>query len=126
MERVSYSVDFLFRASTTIVYRFITAPDCLIRWFCDKADIQDGKYIYAWDGEEEIAEIIDDIENEYVKLRWEEAESDEEYLEFKISRSPVTGETLLEISDWCDSDEVEDQKQLWSSQMVSMKNAMGG
>lgn len=126
MERVSFKIDFLFRASTTIVYRFLTAPDCLIRWFCDRADVTDGAYTYAWNDDEEVATLIDDIEDEYVKLQWEHAESDREFLEFRISRSPVTGETLLEITDWCDADEVEDQKQLWSNQMAAMQKEMGG
>lgn len=126
MERVSFKIDFLFRASTTIVYRFLTAPDCLIRWFCDRADITDGKYTYTWDGEDEVATLIDDIEDEYIKLQWDHAESERECLEFRIARSPVTGETLLEITDWCDADEVEDQKQLWSNQMAAMQKEMGG
>lgn len=126
MERKSFTIEFLFKSSTTIVYRFLTAPDCLIRWFCDKADIDDNAYIYAWDGEEEVADIIEDIEDEYLKLQWEEAESDEEFLEFRMSRSPVTGETILLITDWADADEVEDQKALWTTQMAAMKKAMGG
>jgi uncharacterized protein YndB with AHSA1/START domain len=126
MKRVPFKIDFLFRASTIIVYRFLTTPDCLIRWFCDKSDIVDGQYVYSWDGEDEIATIIEDVEGEFLKLQWEEAESDDEFLEFKISRSPVTGETLLEITDWCDDDEIEDQQQLWSTQMNSMKKEMGG
>ncbi len=127
MERVRYKLEILFRASPIIVYRFLTSPDCLIRWFCDKADIQDGVYTYSWgDGGEEIATIIDDVENEYLKLQWDEAESEKEFLEFKLSKSPVTNETILEIVDWCDSDDVEDQKQLWESQMKEMRKAMGG
>ena len=39
--------------------------------------------------------------------------------------SDVTRETVFEIVDWCDADEVEDQKQLWTSQIDSMKKAMG-
>ena len=126
MERVSFTIEFLFKASNTIVYRFLTAPDCLIRWFCEKADIEDNAYIYSWDGEEEVADIIEDIEDEYLKLQWDEAESDKEFLEFRLSRSPVTGETILLITDWSDADEVEDQKALWTKQMIAMKTAMGG
>lgn len=132
MERVSFKLEFLFRASPTIVYRFLTAPECLIRWFCDQADIlidkktKEVQYVYSWDGEEEIADVIDDFEDEYVKLQWEEAESDDEFLEFKLEKSPVTNETILYITDWCDADEVEDQQQLWIKQMDAMRKAMGG
>jgi len=126
MKRVSFEMEFLFRASPTILYKFLSTPNCLIRWFCDAVDITDDTYTYTWDGAEEIAQLIDDIENERLKFQWEEAESDEEFLEFRFNKSPVTGETILEITDWCDDDEVDEQKQLWTTQMAQLKRETGG
>ncbi len=126
MERVNITLEFLFRASPTILYKFLTTPSCLIRWFCDEVDIQGDVYTFVWEGSEEVAEVIEDIEDELIRFRWEEAESDDEYLEFKISKSPVTGETILEITDYCDEDEVNDQTQLWESQIKELKKETGG
>lgn len=126
MNRVSFEMEFLFRASPTILYKFLSTPNCLIRWFCDAVDITDDVFTYTWDGAEEIAELIDDIENERLKFQWEDAESDEEFLEFRLKKSPVTGETILEISDWCDDDEVDEQKQLWTTQMNQLRRETGG
>ena len=56
MKRVQIELEFLFRASPTILYKFITTPSCLIRWFCDKVDIQDETYTFSWSGAEETAE----------------------------------------------------------------------
>lgn len=125
MERVSFRLEFILKTSPNIVYKFLTTPSCLIRWFCDKVDIEDDVYTYSWDGEEEVATLIDDFEEELLRFQWEEAESDEEFLEFHMKISDVTRETVFEIVDWCDADEVEDQKQLWTSQIDSMKKAMG-
>ena len=61
---------------------------------------------FVWSGSEEVAELIDDIEEERLRFKWEDADDEEEYLEFNISKSPVTGETILEITDFCDEDEV--------------------
>ncbi|MEM1322589.1 MAG: START-like domain-containing protein [Bacteroidota bacterium] len=126
MERVKIDLEFLFRASPTILYKFLTTPSCLIRWFCDEVDIQGDTFTFSWSGAEEVAELIDDIEEERLRFHWEEADSDEEYLEFRLSRSPVTGETILEITDYCDEDEAEDQKQLWTSQMKVLRQETGG
>jgi len=126
MKRVSFTTEFLFRASPTILYRFITTPSCLIRWFCDEVDITGEIYTFVWDGAEEIAEMIDDIEDERVRFKWEDADSDEEFLEFRFSRSPVTGETILEIEDYCDEDEVKEQMDLWASQIKQLKQETGG
>ena len=64
MKRVKIDIEFIFRASPTIIYKFITTPSCLIRWFCDEVDIEGETYSFVWEGSEEVAEMIDDIEDE--------------------------------------------------------------
>jgi len=80
---------------------------------------------FDWSGAAENATLIDDIEDERIRFEWEDGEEGE-YLEFRISKSPVTGETILEITDYCDADEVDDQKQLWESQMKVLRQETGG
>ncbi len=126
MERVKIDLEFIFRASPTILYKFITTPSCLIRWFCDEVDIQGNTYTFSWSGSEEVADLIDDVEDDRVRFQWEDAESDKEFLEFRMRKSPVTNETILEITDYCDSDEVKDQEQLWNSQITQLRSATGG
>ena len=125
MERVQIEMEFLFRASPTILYKFFTTPSTLIRWFCDEVDIQGDTYTFVWSGAEEVAELIDDIEDERVRFKWEDAEEGE-YLEFRMDKSPVTGETILMITDYCDADEVDDQKQLWTTQINQLRTGTGG
>lgn len=125
MKRVKFDLEFIFRASPTILYKFITTPSCLIRWFCDEVDIQGDIYTFEWSGAEEIAEMIDDIEDERVRFHWEDSD-DDEYLEFRFDRSPVTGETILEITDFCDEGDLEDQKQLWETQIKMLRQETGG
>ncbi|HMQ59686.1 MAG TPA: START-like domain-containing protein [Flavilitoribacter sp.] len=126
MERKQVTLEFLFRASPTILYTFITTPACLIRWFCDGVDIRGNTYLFSWGSSTEAAELIDDIEEERVRFQWESAESDDEFLEFRISESPVTNETILEIVDYCDADELEDQKRYWETLMQELRKETGG
>lgn len=125
MKRVSLDLEFIFRASPTILYKFLTTPSCLIRWFCDEVDIDKNEYNFMWSGSGEMATLIEDIEDERIRFEWEDGE-DGEYFEFRMSRSPVTGETILEITDYCDEDEVEDQRALWESQMKVLRQETGG
>ncbi len=125
MARVSFQIEFLMKASPTIIYQFLTSPACLVRWFCDEADIQDDCYIFSWQGAPEVATIVDDIEEERLRLRWNHADA-EEFLEFRIYKSAVTEQTILEITDFCDTDDVKDQKRLWESQISDMRKEMGG
>lgn len=124
MDRVEIKVDFLLRASKTIVYQFLTTPSCLVRWFCNSVDVTGQTFTFEWEGSEEIAELTEDVEDERLRFIWEDGE-DGEFLEFKLSKSPITGETILEITDYCDDDEIEDTKQLWTSQITAMKQEMG-
>ena len=125
MERVTFDQEFIFRASPAILYKFFTTPSCLIRWFCDEVDISEDKFTFVWSGSEEVATLIDDIEEERVRFHWDDADEGE-YLEFKMTKSPVTNETILIITDYCDSDEVDDQRQLWDSQMKLLRQETGG
>ncbi|MEL6275555.1 MAG: START-like domain-containing protein [Bacteroidota bacterium] len=126
MERVKFTKEFIFRASPGIVYQFLTTPACLTRWFCDEVDITDTTFTFVWSGAAEVAELIEDVEPNLLRFKWEDAESDEEYLEFDIQKSPVTNETIVNITDFADEDEVEDQVALWTSQMNRMREETGG
>lgn len=125
MKRVSFQMEFLFRASPTILYKFLTTPACLVRWFCDAVDVKEDEYVFEWSGYEEVALVIDDIEEERLRFQWEEA-ADNEYLEFRLDISPVTNETILSITDFCDEDEVDDQKKLWANQVENLRRETGG
>ena len=126
MERTKINLEFIFRASPAILYKFFTEPANIIRWFCDEVDISGKTFTFFWNGSEELAEVIENIENELVRFRWEDADSEEEYFEYKMYKSPLTGETILEITDFCDSDEVDDQNQVWEEQIASLRRATGG
>jgi len=125
MKRVSFDMEFIFRASPTILYRFITTPSCLIRWFCDEVDILGDDFTFVWNGAAERAYLVDDIEDERLRFIWEDA-PDDEYLEFRFYKSPVTNETILEITDWADEDEVAEQKELWQNQIKKLRIETGG
>ena len=61
-----------------------------------------------------------------VRFRWAEADFPNEFLEFHIYESPVTGETILELTDFCDANEVKDQKQYWDTQIQLLQKETGG
>ncbi|MEM1327732.1 MAG: START-like domain-containing protein [Bacteroidota bacterium] len=126
MERVKIDMEYIFRASPAMLYKFFTEPAQLIRWFCDEVDIDGNTYTFVWEGSEEVADLIEDEEDSRLRFQWEDADDDDEYYELRMNRSPVTGETILEITDFCDDDEVDDQRQLWDNQMAQLRQEIGG
>ena len=124
MQRTKLELEFLFRASPTILHQFLTEPNALIRWFCDEIDIEGTTYSFIWEGFAEEAELVEDNPPKLVKFVWEDAE-DDEFLAFSMSKSPVTDETILIITDFCDDDEVDDQRNLWDAQIKKLRQVTG-
>jgi len=118
-------LEYIFRASPAILYQFFTAPSCLIRWYCDEVDINESKYSFVWDGYPEEAELLENVENERLRFRWDESNEDT-YFEIRMSKSPVTSETILEITDIIEPNEVDEQKLLWESQIKKLRQETGG
>lgn len=121
-----YKIEFIFRASPNILYKFLTTPACLVRWFCDKVDIYNDVYTFSWEDSDEKAMLLDDIEEELLRFQWLNAPSPNEYLEFRITESPVTSETILIITDFCYSNELDEMKKLWASQIKQLMVETGG
>lgn len=124
-KRVLFSVDFLLKASPTIVYQFMTTPSALVRWFCDAVDITGEYYTFSWKGSTEVAELIDDIEDERLRFTWLDGEDEDEFFEFRLTTADITDETILEIFDFAWIDEVEEQKQLWRTQVEKLRRETG-
>ena len=118
-------LEYMFRASPAILYTFLTTPACLVRWFCDEVDILEDVYTFTWQGDDEIAELVDDIEEERVRFVWEDGE-DDEYLEFRMYKSDVTNETVMEISDFCDEGEEKEQQDYWENLLIVLRKETGG
>jgi len=125
-KRVRIDLEFIFKASPTIIYNFVTTPACLVRWYCNEVDITGETYAFYWQGSSEVATLVDDIEDERVRFKWDEADDNEEYLEFRMYKSDVTNETIFEITDFCDHDEVQEVKDLWTTLTTELRKECGG
>jgi len=125
MTRQKIDLEFIFRASPATLYMFVTSPDCLVRWFADSCDRTGDTFTFEWEGSEEVATMIDDIEEERVRFSWEDSDEGE-YLEFRFYKSDVTNETIFEITDFCDDDEKSETTDLWTSQVQKLRIECGG
>jgi uncharacterized protein YndB with AHSA1/START domain len=126
MKRVKVELEFIFRASPNLLYQFITTPACLVRWYCDEVEINEDLFSFSWNGAIEDAEMVDDFEDERVRFKWLDADDEKEYFEFKMYKSDVTLETILEITDFCDQGDEKSTKDWWSSQITALKQECGG
>ena len=123
-QRKEFTLEYIIRSSPAILFEFVTQPDNLAQWFCDHCDSQDDIFIFGWNGVFQRArqEIITD--DELVHYHWEETNKNE-YFSFRVYKSEISNDTVLEVTDFADAKEVKEQTFLWDSQIEALKHAIG-
>lgn len=119
-----FTVEFPVRCSPSILYEFLSTPTGLQEWFAEKVDQKDNTFYFSWNNATDEADRVSFEENQFVRYRWEYYDT-EEYFEFRISQSPVTNETILQITDFADKIDIKDQQQLWNTQVNDLKHRIG-
>ncbi len=119
-------MEFIFKASPSILYTFLVTPSCLTRWFSDTVQIHKDLFTFAWDGYQEEALLLEDEEDFLLKFRWVDTEYEDEYFQFQIDQNSVTGETILIITDFADEGEEDEQRIYWEKNVEKLKQACGG
>lgn len=125
MSKVKFQQEYIIRTSASVLFDRISTPSGLSEWFCDDVNIKNNTFIFMWDGSGEVAELLSQKPNEYIKFRWEEEDDDKAYFEFRIRIDSMTKEVALIITDFADEDEVEDSQSLWDSQIEELKHVLG-
>src|SRR5690606_37397325 len=107
-----------------MLFEFVATPNGLQEWFADKVDDKDGAFYFTWSGSTDRAEVLEVVENEKIRFKWDYYDEGE-YFEFSISSSPITNETVLVITDFASKADVGDQEQLWNTQIGDLKSRLG-
>lgn len=126
-KKIPFTVERTFKSSPTILYNFLTTPSGLVQWFADYVDLDPNGEVFTfeWNGDEQIAEVLNYDEDEYIRLRWEDEEDDKAYFEYKIKVTDITKETILTVTDFAYKEDVASSKELWNSQLNDLAKALG-
>jgi uncharacterized protein YndB with AHSA1/START domain len=124
MARKKYTLEYIIRSSPAILFEFVTEPSALAQWFADYCDAQDDNYIFGWGGQYEKAELLEMEDEEYVKYRWLKSPKDE-YFSFRVYKSEISFETVLEVTDFAEQKDIKDATNLWDKQIEDLKHAIG-
>ncbi|HEY8918410.1 hypothetical protein SAMN04488505_111114 [Chitinophaga rupis] len=123
-KKVQYELEYPVRCSPSILYEFLSTPAGLQEWFADKVDFRDNVFSFSWNGATEEAEVLEQEEEEFIRLRWLHAPNGE-FFEFRIQISEVTNETILVVKDFAEKKEIADQSQLWDYQVKDLFHRIG-
>lgn len=124
MSKQLFSVEYPVRCSPNILYEFLSSPAGLQEWFADKVDERDNIFSFSWNGSTDKAEVLDAEADKYIRYRWLHAPKNE-YFEFAIEKTEVSGQTILIIKDFAEKKEIADQTRLWDVQVHDLFHRLG-
>lgn len=112
--------------SKSIIWGAISTPTGLENWFANKVKVHDKIFTFTW-GKTEIreAEVVNIRMFSFIRFHWVDDEEMKTYFEFKMNYNELTGDYVLEIIDFVEADEIEDQIVLWNSQIETLKRTGG-
>ncbi|MFN8288192.1 MAG: START-like domain-containing protein [Chitinophagales bacterium] len=124
MARKQYTLEYIVHSSPAILFEFLTQTTNLAQWFSDYCDSSGDIFIFGWGGSYQRAKQIELIEDQFVKYHWEDSPKNE-FFSFKVYKSEISNETVLEITDFAEAKEIKEQTFLWDKQVEDLKHAIG-
>jgi len=120
-----FTIEFPVRCSPTILWEFLSTPSGLQEWFADVVNVRDGIYSFSWSGgAPDKAKLLEIKEEEVVRFQWMHGDA-KEYFEFKITRTEISNQTILVVSDFAEKNDVKDQSRLWEYQIKELFHRLG-
>lgn len=116
--------------SVSLVWRLISSDHGLQKWMADEVKQNKRDLIFTW-GEPWTAQdirkstIIAMEPNKFIRLRWEENESDDDYWELRIDKSDFSGNICLIITDHVDLEDKEYMEGVWNHDLEKLHRATG-
>tara|TARA_B110000444_G_scaffold53239_1_gene49144 strand:- start:12 stop:398 length:387 start_codon:yes stop_codon:yes gene_type:complete len=125
-ELIKYSLEFPINSSVSILYKRLSTPSGLAEWFADDVIVKDKIFIFFWEGSKQEAKLLKLKTDNFIRYKWENNNTKEDYFEFLIQVDEMTSDVSLIITDFAeDEQDQEEQTSLWSKQISLLKMAIG-
>jgi len=121
---IKYELEFQIRSSVSILFNCLSTPSGLSEWFADDVNCNRNIYTFIWGDSEQEAELLTSSKNYIVKFHWLDL-PEKTYFEFKIEIDGITNDVVLKVTDFAEEDEVEEGKDLWTSQINTLMKQLG-
>jgi len=121
-----YTLEFPINSSVSILYKRLSTPSGLAEWFADDVMITDKIFTFFWDGSDQKAKLLKLKMNQFIRFKWMENDTKEDYFEFLIQVDEMTLDVSLMITDFAeDEQDQEEQTELWNKQISILKSVIG-
>ena len=111
--------------SGAVIWDMISTPAGLQHWFADKVTRAGKLYTFQWGKTEtRTAELTKQRTDSFVRFHWTDDEP-YTYFEMLLAYDELTTDFLLEVTDFAEEDEVDDLREIWDSQVMTLKRTCG-
>ena len=112
--------------SKSIIWGAISTPSGLENWFADRVNASDRVFTFIWGKtESRHAEVINYRTHSFIRFHWLDDEEQKTYFELKMDYNELTGDYVLEITDFSEPGEEDDLIDLWNSQIETLRRTNG-
>lgn len=124
MSRKKVEIEYEMNTLPSVLYKRLATPEGLSEWFAEDVVSEDGiVFSFSWHKDISRAILIEKNQNEYVRFRWED-DDEEDYFEFRIEKSALSGKYSLKVTDFSEEEEYDDVVRLWNFQIESLKRIL--
>ena len=127
MERSKIHLEYLLNAtSKNVLWSAISTSTGLGSWFADRVEMNDKIVTFYWGkAESRKAEILVNRMFSHIRFRRLDEGNEKEYFEIKMTNNELTNDYVLEIVDFADADETADLRELWDTQVDTLRRTCG-
>lgn len=122
---IKYDLEYVIQASQKVLFERLSTSSGLSEWFADNVNQKGNIFSFEWDGAEQKAEMIYKKENQVVRFHWLDSEDEDSYFEFRFEVDALTNDLSLIITDFADEDEIDENMELWDTQISELKHVLG-
>ncbi len=123
--KTKFELEYTLNTSPKVLYSRLSSAGGLSEWFADDVRINGKVFTFIWGRSEQQAQMMLKKENKFARFHWLDDEDSKSYFEFRINIDELTGDVALIITDFAEDNDINDAKELWDTQIATLKRILG-
>lgn len=116
--------------SANIIWPLISSKDGLKKWMADEVTRQEDTFTFTWgevwkSHETRTATVIAEEKGQMIRIRWDDEEDANAYVELRTEKGDITNDYILIITDFAEEDEIDSLKGLWQANLERLHQNTG-
>ncbi|MGF1639175.1 MAG: START-like domain-containing protein [Cyclobacteriaceae bacterium] len=133
MGKAKFTFEYEINASRKMLYPYLSSASGLAQWFADDVTVNEDKvFNFIYDDTDHYAKLTIQRLNNLVRFDFlkenglSETDIDADYIEFKLETNELTQTTFLKITEFADFESPEEQEEVWTHMLNTLKEIVGG